>query len=305
MRNAPLTLLERLLGGPRLPGVQPGSALWYFRRDRLALASLAMLVLIAALALGAPWLTPYPEQGRGEPDITEKLKPPSAEHPFGTDALGRDVLARVLFGARTALIAGLCIQLVSVLFGTVLGAAAGYLGGWVDDAIMRITDVFLAFPPLLLAMTVAVVLEPGLWNSILAISLTWWPWYARIARGQAVSVRERTYVKAARGIGVGRATVIRRHILPNVMTPVLVQATLDLGAAILTVTALSFVGLGVPPPTPDWGAMISEGRVYVQSGRWWVPAFPGLALFLTIMSFNLIGDGIHVASNPQARRGQR
>lgn len=301
---AAIPLVERMLGGPRLLRARPGSATWHFRRDRLATGSLGVLALIVALALFAPWLTPYPEQGLGEPDITRKLLPPSAEHPFGTDALGRDLLARVLFGARTALIAGLCIQLLSVLFGTALGAAAGYLGGWVDDAIMRVTDVFLAFPPLLLAMSVAVVLEPSLENSILAISLTWWPWYARIARGQALSVRERAYVKAARGIGVGRATIIRRHILPNVMTPVLVQATLDLGAAILTVTALSFVGLGVPPPTPDWGAMISEGRVYVQSGRWWVPTFPGLALFLTIMAFNLIGDGIHVATNPQARRRQ-
>ena len=302
--TAPLTLVERLLGGPRLLRAQPGGAVWYFRRDRLAMLSLGVLVLVAALALFAPWLTPYPEQGRGEPAIAEKLKPPSAEHPFGTDALGRDILARVLFGARTALIAGLAIQIFAVLFGTALGASAGYLGGWVDDAIMRVTDVFLAFPPLLLAMTVAMVLEPSLLNSILAISLTWWPWYARIARAQAVSVRERAYVRAAQGMGVARATIIRRHILPNMMTPILVQATLDLGAAILTVTALSFVGLGVPPPTPDWGAMISEGRAYVQSGRWWVPAFPGLALFLTIMAFNLLGDGIHVATNPQARRRQ-
>ena len=302
--TAPLNLFERMLGGPRLLRLEPGGAAWHFRRDRLAGLSLGVLALIVALALFAPLLTPYPDQGRGEPAITEKLKPPSAEHPFGTDALGRDVLARVLFGARTALIAGLAIQLVAVVFGTALGATAGYFGGWVDDAIMRVTDVFLAFPPLLLAMTIAVVLEPSLTNSIIAISITWWPWYARIARGQAVSVRERAYVRAAQGIGVGRATIIRRHILPNIMTPILVQATLDLGAAILTVTALSFVGLGVPPPTPDWGAMISEGRVYVQSGRWWVPSFPGLALFLTIMAFNLIGDGIHVATNPQTRRGQ-
>ena len=182
-----------MLGGPRLLRLEPGGAAWHFRRDRLATLSLGALVLIVAMAILAPLLTPYPDQGRGEPAITEKLKPPSAEHPFGTDALGRDVLARVLFGARTALIAGLAIQLVAVVFGTALGATAGYFGGWVDDAIMRITDVFLAFPPLLLAMTIAVVLEPSLTNSIIAISITWWPWYARIARGQAVSVRERVF----------------------------------------------------------------------------------------------------------------
>ena len=287
-----------------LPGLRarPGSALWHFSRDRLAMVALCVIVLIAVLAILAPFVTPYAEQGRGDTNIAEKLLPPSLDHPFGTDSLGRDVLARILFGARTALIAGLSIQLIAVVFGTALGAAAGYLGGWVDDAIMRVTDVFLAFPPLLLAMTVAVVLEPSLGNSVLAISLTWWPWYARIARGQAVAVRERAYVKAARGIGVGRFTIVRRHILPNIMTPITVQATLDLGAAILTVTALSFVGLGVPPPTPDWGAMISEGRIYVATGHWWVPTFPGLALFVTIMSFNLLGDAVHVATNPQTRR---
>jgi peptide/nickel transport system permease protein len=216
--------------------------------------------------------------------------------------LGRDLLARVLYGARTALIAGFAILFVAVALGTTVGAIAGYMGGWVDDLTMRITDVFLAFPPLLLAMTIAVVLEPGLWNSIIAISVTWWPWYARIARGQSASVREREYVKAARGIGVGQFTIVARHIIPNIFTPISVQATLDLGAAILTVSALGFVGLGVPQPEPDWGAMISEGRVYVQNGRWWVATFPGLALFLTIMAFNLLGDGVHVAANPQARR---
>ena len=300
--DGPLTLSERLLGGPRVFHARPGSALWHFRRDRLAMVGLYVIVLIASLAILAPFVTPYADQGRGETNIAEKLLPPSLDHPFGTESLGRDVLARVLFGARTALIAGFSIQLIAVVFGTALGAAAGYFGGWVDDTIMRVTDVFLAFPPLLLAITVAVVLEPSLWNSILAIALTWWPWYARIARVQAVTVREREYVKAARGIGVGRLTIIRRHILPNILTPITVQATLDLGAAILTVTALSFVGLGVPPPTPDWGAMISEGRIYVQTGHWWVPTFPGLALFVTIMAFNLLGDAVHMVTNPQTRR---
>jgi peptide/nickel transport system permease protein len=300
--TSPLTMGRRLLGGPQLLRARPGSASWHFRRDRLAMIGLSVILIIALLALLAPYITPYAGQGLGETNIQEKLLAPSLDHPFGTDALGRDVLARVLFGARTALIAGFSILLISVAFGTVLGAAAGYLGGWVDEAIMRVTDVFLAFPPLLLAMTIAVVLTPSLENSIVAISLTWWPWYARIARGQAVSVRERAYVRAARGIGVGHLTVVRRHILPNILTPILVQATLDLGAAILTVTALGFVGLGVPPPTADWGAMISEGRIYVQNGRWWVPVFPGLALFLTIMAFNLVGDSVHVATNPQTRR---
>ncbi len=279
----------------------PGSVRWHFFRDRLATVAFVALALIVLLAVTAPVVTPHADQGRGTTKIDDKLMPPSLDHPFGTDALGRDVLARVLFGARTALVSGLAIVLIGVATGTLLGAAAGYVGGWLDEAIMRVTDVFLAFPPLLLAMTVAVVLQPSLQNSILAIAITWWPWYARIARGQAISLRERAYVRAARGIGVRHPVVIIRHILPNVMTPISVQATLDLGAAILTVTALGFVGLGVPQPTADWGAMISEGRIYVQTGHWWVPTFPGLALFVTIMAFNLTGDAVQIATNPRTR----
>jgi peptide/nickel transport system permease protein len=292
---------QRLFGNLRSVRVEPGSGLWYFRRDRLAVIGFLVIVGIILIAILAPWLTPYPEQGRGQPNIVEKLQPPSAAHPFGTDPLGRDILARVMFGARTALVAGITIVVASAFIGTVLGALAGFFGGWVDEGIMRITDIFLAFPPLLLAMTIAAVLEPSLGNSILAITLTWWPWYTRIVRAQAISVRERDYVRAARGIGVGSLAIITRHILPNVISPVVVQGTLDLGAAILTVSALSFVGLGVPPPTPDWGAMVSEGRTHVQSGRWWVATFPGLALFVTIMAFNLLGDGIQVIANPRAR----
>ncbi|GIK82979.1 MAG: cytochrome c550 [Alphaproteobacteria bacterium] len=287
---------------PKPLAAQPGSAIWHVRRDSLAMISLIVIAAIALLAIAAPLVAPYPDQGMGVTYIEQKLQAPSWQFLLGTDSLGRDILSRVLFGARTALIAGIAIVAIGSVAGTILGAAAGYFGGWIDEVIMRVTDVFLAFPPLLLAMTVAVVLEPSLTNAIIAISLTWWPWYTRIARGQAVSIRERKYVKAARGIGVGHATVIRRHILPNILTPISVQAMLDLGAAILTVTALSFVGLGVPQPTADWGSMISEGRIYVQTGHWWVPTFPGLALFLTIMAANLLGDAVQAATNPRTRR---
>lgn len=294
--------VSRCLGMRPKLAVQPGSALWHVGGDALAMISLFALVAVALVAIAAPLVAPYPDQGMGVTFIEQKLQPPSWQFLFGTDSLGRDILSRVLFGARTALIAGIAIVATGSIAGTILGAVAGYFGGWVDEAIMRVTDVFLAFPPLLLAMTVAVVLEPSLTNAILAISLTWWPWYTRIARGQAVSIRERKYVKAARGIGVNHATVILRHILPNILTPISVQAMLDLGAAILTVSALSFVGLGVPQPIADWGSMISEGRVYVQTGHWWVPTFPGLALFLIIMAANLLGDAVQAATNPRTRR---
>jgi peptide/nickel transport system permease protein len=273
----PLGIPERLFGTLFRTRVEPGSAVWYFRRDRMAMISLAIIGLMVLVAIFAPLLTPYAAQGRGEPDIISKLLPPSATHPFGTDPLGRDVLARVLFGARTALVAAIGINLGAVLIGTTLGALAGFFGGWLDEVIMRVTDIFLAFPPMLLAMTIAAVLGPSLRNTIIAIALSWWTWYARIVRGQTISVREQNYVKAARGIGVNNLTIIWRHILPNVMTPVLVQATIDMGSAILTVAALGFVGLGVPPPTADWGSMINEGRSYVQNGRWWVGTFPGFS----------------------------
>jgi peptide/nickel transport system permease protein len=294
-------MAKRLLN--RLPStqVEPGSTTWYFRRDRMALVSLAFIMILVILAIFAPFVTPYPDEGRGEPNILHKLQAPSVQHPFGTDPIGRDVLARVLFGARTSLIAGFVIVGVAVLIGTFLGAVAGYFGGGIDEVIMRFTDIFLAFPPLLLAMTVAAVLEPSLKNAILAITLTWWPWYTRLARSQTVSVRERDYVRAARGIGVNNLTIVMRHIVPNIITPILVQGTLDLGAAIITVSSLSFLGLGVPPPTPEWGAMVREGRVYIQNGRWWIPTFPGFALFLTTMAFNLLGDSIQVVTNPKTR----
>jgi peptide/nickel transport system permease protein len=296
-----VSIPKRMMGILPRVEVEPGSTVWYFKRDRIALLSLIVILIMVLLAVLAPLITPYPGQGRGEPNIVDKLLPPSAAHIFGTDPLGRDVLARVLFGARTSLMAGVAIVGISVVVGTLLGALAGFFGGWVDEVIMRITDIFLAFPPLLLAMTVAAVLDPSLTNAILSITLTWWPWYTRLARAQAISVRERDYVKAARGIGVSDPTIIQRHILPNIITPILVQGTLDLGAAILTVSALSFLGLGVPPPTADWGSMVREGRIYIQNGRWWIPTFPGLALFVTTMAFNLLGDGIQVVTNPRAR----
>lgn len=288
---------ERLFGSLfRLGSSRPAKAL---RRDKLAAASLAVLLIIILSSTFAPWLTPYPEQGAGAPNITEKLEPPSLAHPFGTDQLGRDVLARVLYGGRTSLLAAFSIVFIALLSGTVLGAVAGYVGGWVDEAIMRITDIFLAFPPLLLAITIAAVLEPTLTNTILAVALTWWPWYTRIARGQAVSLRERAFVQAAQGLGARDGRIVSKHILPNLMTPVLVQATLDLGTAIMTVTGLSFLGIGVQPPTADWGVMVSEGRLFVQSGVWWLATFAGLLIFVSTLAFNLLGDSIQIILNPK------
>jgi peptide/nickel transport system permease protein len=300
-----MALAERWLGGwtrqrrPQLDEV--GLMLRAFRRDWLALISLAIILAFVFGAIFAPWLTPYPGQGRGEPNIAEKFRPPSREHPLGTDNLGRDVLARILFGGRSSLAMGFLVVIIAVTIGTPLGAIAGYFGGWLDETIMRLTDMFLAFPPLLLAIAIAAALGPSFTNAMIAVAFTWWPWYTRLVRAQAVSLRERSFVEAARDIGVGEGTIILRHILPNAMTPVLVQATMDIGSAILTGAAMSFIGLGVQPPTPDWGNMVSTGRIYFMNQPWFA-TFPGLAIFLVSLAFNLLGDAVRDVADPRTRR---
>ena len=263
--------------------------------------SLVFILLLVLVAIFAPILTPHANEGLGEPNLANKFLAPNSKHLFGADSLGRDLVARMMFGARTSLSMGLLVVVVAVLIGAPLGAIAGYYGGWVDEVVMRVTDIFLAFPPLLLAIAIAAALGPSFTNSMLAISLTWWPWYTRLVRAQALSLRERSFVEAARGMGVKNLTIIWRHILPNVLTPVMVQATLDIGSAILTAAGLSFIGLGTQPPTADWGVMINQGRLYVLSGRWWIATFSGLAIFLTTLAFNLLGDGVRDAADPRTR----
>jgi peptide/nickel transport system permease protein len=278
-----------------------GTFAWYFARDRLAVASLAVIVLIGLAALLAPWL-PNADEGAGVPNPINAFLSPSLAHPLGTDQLGRDQLSRIIFGARVSIVLAVAVVFFSAVLGTILGAIAGYLGGWVDEAIMRFTDMVLAFPSLVLALVLGAILGPSLINVILAISLVWWPWYTRLVRGQATSVRERQYVQAARSIGASQLWIIRRHVLPNVLGPVRIQATYDFGAAILTGAALSFLGLGPRPPTADWGSMINSGRQYILSGEWWLAVFPGLAIYLTVLAFNIVGDRIQTLADPRSRR---
>ena len=281
---------------------ESGSSAWFLLRDRAALISMAFLIFVALAAVFAPLLTPYANQGRGDPDLSAKFRAPSIEHPFGADGLGRDQVARLMFGARRSLSMGLIVVLAAMAIGTPIGMVAGYLGGWIDEAIMRVTDIFLAFPPLLLAIAIAAALGASYINAVTAIAATWWPWYARLARAQTLSVRERAYIEAARSIGVRDRVIIRRHILPNIMTPIIVQGTLDVGTAILVAAGLSFIGLGTQAPFADWGVMISDGRLFFLSGRWWMSTFPGLAIFLTAMAFTFLGDGVRVAADPRLRR---
>ena len=232
--------------------------------------------------------------------LTARLLPPSATHLFGTDALGRDVLSRVLYGARLSLPTGLVVVLIGSLIGTAWGGIAAYAGGWIEEGMMRVTDVFLAFPALILAMAIAAALGIGVISAIGAMVVVWWPSYARLARSLVIVQRDQEYVLAARVLGYSPARILVRHILPNATGPLIVLMTLDVGNAILTFSGLSFLGLGVVPPTAEWGAMISSGRLLIT--QWWVATFPGLAIVTVVLAFNFLGDGIRDWLDPRARR---
>ncbi len=259
--------------------------------DRLAVAGAVLLALIVLAALLAPWIAPYPEDGGSATHPLEALLPPSAEHWFGTDQVGRDVLSRVLYGARTSLLIAVAVLVISGGVGVALGVVAGYAGGWVRDVIMRVTDVFLAFPALLLSLALAVVLQPSVTTVIVAIAVTWWPWYARLTASVAASVATRGFVDSARCLGVPAPLIVFRHVLPNSLTPVLVQLSLDGGGVILTAAALSYLGLGAHEPTSEWGLMVQQGQSLFTT-NWWVVTFPGLAILVTAFAFNVLGEGL-------------
>jgi len=272
-----------------------------FFKDKLAVVGLAIIVATIAMAVFAPWIAPYPDQGRGDSNLKERFEAPNAQHLMGTDNLGRDILSRIVYGARIPLIISFTVTAVIVLIGVPLGGIAGYYGGRVDEVVMRITDVFLAFPSLVLAITFVAFLGPSIRNVMVAIVVSLWPWYTRLVRGVAVSLRERPYVEAAKTMGVRDAVIIFRHILPNAFGPVIVQMTLDIGTVILAAAALSFIGLGAQPPTAEWGLMISEGRQYILD-YWWIGTFAGLAIFVLVLAFNFVGDGLRDVLDPRSKR---
>jgi peptide/nickel transport system permease protein len=260
----------------------------FLRRSPLAVIGIAIVLVTIYFALTSQWITPYDPIGV---ELKSKLLSPSSEHWFGTDDMGRDVLSRVISGTKVSLISALIIISISMVFGTIVGVIAGYAGGWVDDILMRLTDIFLAFPAFILAMAISATLGASLQNALIAIASVWWPWYARLVRGQVLSIRKLEYVQAAYAIGAKPWRIILKHILPNAFGPVIVQGTLDVGNAILLTASLSFIGLGAQPPTPEWGAMVSVGRLYFLS-YWWVPTMPGLAILICVVGFNLMGDAI-------------
>lgn len=251
-----------------------------------AVGALVIVAWLAAAAL-APALAPYSPL---EQHLGDRLSPPGGRYLLGTDELGRDVLSRVLYGARLSIPAGLVVVVVTAALGTALGAVAGFAGGLVDEGIMRVCDAVLAFPALILAMAITTVLGPGLLNALLAVVLVLWPEYARIIRGQVLGIRQMEYVTAARALGIPEWRILWRHVSPNAVPLTLVKASLDVGNVIIIAAALSFVGLGATPPTPEWGAMVAAGRQ--KFFEWWVGAFPGLAMFTVVMGFNFLGDGL-------------
>lgn len=271
-----------------------------YLQNPLALFGFAILAVILISAIFAPVLAPYDPRAI---DLRARFASPGGEHPFGTDAAGSDVLSRVIYGSRLALMSGVVVLLISALGGSLLGLFAGFRGGWVDEVLMRITDMFLAFPGLILAMAVVAALQRrGILVVVVAIAIRWWAPYARMMRAQVLTLRELDYVESARAAGVPRGRILMRHILPNAMSPIIVQATLDLGYIILTAAALSFLGFGAQPGEPDWGRMVADGREHLRDA-WWVVTFPGLAILFTVMAFNLVGDAARDIFDPRLHGG--
>ncbi|GJM76405.1 peptide ABC transporter permease [Paenibacillus macerans] len=286
--------------------VQPAKArkatfLRLLLRNRLATIGLTFILLWTIAAIIAPWVAPYDPY---VPDTAAKLQPPNAAHWLGTDNFGRDIFSRVLYGARISIWTGLIAVGISFVIGVPLGGIAAYYRGKTETIIMRVMDVLLSFPSLVLSMAIAASMGAGLSSAMIAVGIVGIPEFARLMYGQTVSLREKEFVEASRSIGVKDRVILFKHILPNALAPLLVQATLGMGFAILTAASLSFLGLGVKPPIAEWGAMISEGREYIISGEWWLVTFPGLAIATAILGFNLLGDGFRDILDPRLRSGK-
>ncbi len=274
------------------------SVFWQrFLKNKMALAGSIIVVAFFAVSLLAPWIAPYDP---GAIDLKLVLMPPSAAYLLGTDQLGRDVLSRMIWGAKISLKVGFAATGLAIFIGTILGAIAGYYGRWVDAVIMRFVDIMLCFPTFFLILAVIAFLEPSIWNIMIVIGLTGWMGITRLVRADFTSLRERDFVLAARGIGAGDFRIILVHILPNAMASVLVAATLGVAGAILTESALSFLGIGVQPPTPSWGNILTAGKDNIDIA-WWLSLYPGLAILLTVLGYNLLGEGIRDSLDPRLR----
>ena len=271
-----------------------------FRRNTSAMFGLAIVVVFLVVAAIGPWIVPFPEDATGAVHLDIKLQPPDGTHWFGTDEVGNDVFTRVVLGTRVTLQIACIVTGVAMLIGVPLGMIAGLVGGWVQEVIMRVTDVFLSVPGLVLAIAIVGALGPGIVNAILALSLVWWPGYVRLVQAKTLALKNEIYVQAAYSIGASKLRIVFIHILPNCTSPIIVKASMDMGMAILGAASLGFLGLGAQPPFPEWGAMISIARTYLPDW-WWYSFFPGLAISLTVLGFNLLGDGLRDILDPKHR----
>lgn len=278
------------MGSGKIVGSQLRYGLYSVKKSPMATAGICIIAAIVIIAIFAPYLAPHPDQVY-HVNIKNKLQPPSREHPFGTDDLGRDVLSRTIFGSRISLQVSIIVVLLSSLMGTILGLISGYYGGRTGNSIMRITDAFLSFPPLVLALCIQAALGPSISNTMIALSMVWWTWYARIVRGQVLSIKEELYIESARTMGVRPFRLMVRHILPNCVGPIIVQASLHMGYAVIATASLGFLGVGAQEPLPEWGLMVATGRGFMPDW-WWISTFPGFAIFLLVMGFCLLGDAL-------------
>ena len=298
MSSTPISIPR---SGTRSPaGVRSSAQLVWaaFRRNPLTLVGLVIVAGFVVTAATAPLIA---IQNPLAQDLAHRLDPPSFAHPFGLDSLGRDVLSRVVYGARISVVSGISVVGAALAFGVAAGTAAGWRGGWWDEVLMRVTDMFLAFPSLVLAMAISAILRPSLTNALIAIAIVSWTSYARLARAQALAIRHRDYIEAAKAQGAREFGVVARHLIPNAIAPLFVQATLEIGGIILTSAGLAFIGFGAQPPTPEWGVMVSEGRSFLMD-QWWVATFPAVAILLLVLGFNLLGDGVRDVLDPRLRK---
>lgn len=277
---------------------EPDTKMQYFKKqmrklfkNKMTLLGLILVLIVVICGILAPVIAPYPKSITGKTDFTHMHLAPSMQHLFGTDEVGRDVLSRTLYGARYSLIMGIVVLTFSTLIGVPLGLIAGYWGGKVDAVIMRITDIFLAVPSIIMAMAVSAILSPNLINTMIAVSFSWWPWIARLVHAETIKVKNEEFVTASKGMGASKWRTAFFEILPNCTSIIIVKITTDMGFVILTGASLGFLGLGAQPPTPEWGNMVAEGRIYLPD-KWWESIFPGLAILITVLGFNLLGDGL-------------
>ena len=271
----------------------------FWKRSPLSVIGTFVILGLIVIAIIAPLLAPH--DPLAQELQTLRLKAPTVEHPFGTDQLGRDIFSRVIWGSRISLRIALIVALISGPTGLITGVVSGFFGGRIDEVLMRITDMFLAFPKLILAMAVASALGPNLNNAILAIAVASWPAYARLARGETLVIREHDYVEAARALGASNFRILLRHVLPMCLPTIIVRVSLDMGGIILTAAGLGFIGFGAQPPTPEWGIMVSDGRNFLHE-QWWVSTFPGIAILIVVLGFNLLGDGVRDILDPRQKR---